>query len=182
MKRLIALVAVIALAAGMATAAPSFYGSNGLFRTISAQNAGPMNFGIGVHGIVYGYMNDSSATSWKTLYYNATIPIEGYFAINDMFELSVAPAYYMQHYKATILGHDYTSDLNGLTDTRAGLKFSYKLSDAFIGGVYAGYNIPTISDTLNPYAHVTDFKHNGALDARLLADYKFGDGCLNLNV
>ena len=47
MKRFIAIIAVIALAAGLAAAAPTIYGSNGLFRVINARNAGKMNFGIG---------------------------------------------------------------------------------------------------------------------------------------
>ncbi len=61
MKRIISVFAVLMMVAGMATAAPSIYGSNGLLRIVAADNCGPMSFGIGVHGIIL--MKDSTASS-----------------------------------------------------------------------------------------------------------------------
>ncbi len=58
MKRIISVFAVLMMVAGMATAAPSIYGSNGLLRIVAADNCGPMSFGIGVHGMIW--MKDST--------------------------------------------------------------------------------------------------------------------------
>ncbi|MBU1355498.1 MAG: hypothetical protein KJ620_02940, partial [Candidatus Edwardsbacteria bacterium] len=175
MKRIVSVFAVLMMVAGMATAAPSIYGSNGLLRTISADNNGPMTFGVGVHGIIW--MKDSTASDPSKV--NQYLIVPGLnFAINDMFELSVAPVYQMQ--KVTWGGVDV--DNNGLLDTRAALKFSYKASDAFCLGVYAGYDIPTISDTLNPMASDSVYKHTGAIYALLIPGFDFGAAKLDLNV
>ncbi len=178
MKRLIALVAVIAMVAGMAMAAPSVYGSNGLFRTISAKNAGPMNYGIGVYGYGWRWTADSSATSAEQTHMFINIVPNGYFSINDMIELSVAPVYQLNSHKyGTVSGN-----LNGLGDTRAGLKFSFKASESVTLGLYGGYDIPTLADTLKRFpSTVTAYKHNGAIDARLLAGFGFGAANLDVN-
>jgi len=175
MKRIVSVFAVLMMVAGMATAAPSIYGSNGLLRIVSADNNGPMTFGVGVHGIIW--MKDSTAAApYKVNQYTIVPGLN--FAINDMFELSVAPVYQMNKYTFGSADASY----NGLLDTRAALKFSYKVSDAFCLGVYAGYDIPTISDTLNPYAADTIYKHNGALHALLIPGFNFGAAKLDLNV
>lgn len=171
MKRIVSVFAVLMMVAGMATAAPSIYGSNGLLRVLSADNNGPMTFGVGVHGIIW--MKDSTASSpTKINDYNIVAGIN--FAINDMFEISVAPAYDM--YKVG------ENSYNGLLDTRAGLKFSYKASDAFCLGIYAGYDIPTISDTLNPYANDTVYKHTGIVRGMIIPGFDFGAAKLNVNL
>ncbi|MDO8970257.1 MAG: hypothetical protein Q7U74_06185, partial [Saprospiraceae bacterium] len=178
MKRIFAMFAVLALVAGMAMAAPSMYGSNGLFRTISAQNAGPMNYGIGVN--VYGWQfaaDSSAAAPYKLTVRDIKILPSGYFSINDMLELSVGTGFWMPSANAKGGTMDTTINPSGLLNSRVGLKFSYKLSDNFVGGLYAGYDIATLADTFKSAG--VDYK--GGIDARLLGDLKLGDGCLNLN-
>jgi len=182
MKRTLALLVSLALVAGLASAAPSLYGSNGLFRTISAKNAGPMNFGIGAY--VYGWKwdNDSTAaTPYKTGAMDLGIVPNGYFSINDMFEISLGTEYLMPSSYVEVRGKKTTVNPSGLGYTRLGLKFSYKMSDAFVGGIYAGYDIgATLADTFKERGSA--YKYNGGIDARLLADLKLGEaGCLNLN-
>ncbi|MRR09103.1 hypothetical protein EG831_03250 [bacterium] len=176
MKRLIALVAVIALAAGMASAAPTMYGSNGLFRTISAKNAGPMNFGIGAYGSVWRWTKDSSATMPADIaVMDINILPSGYFSINDMFELSLGTGFYMPSWK---VNDSTVYDASGLLDTRVGLKVSLKAAENITLGLYAGYDIPTLADTFLPAG---SYSHNGGVDARLLAGFGFGAANLDLN-
>lgn len=182
MKRLIAMVAVIALVAGMASAAPTMYGSNGLFRTISAKNAGPMNYGIGAY--VYGYKwdNDSTATSPKMGAMDMAIVPSGYFSINDMFELSFGMNYLMPSSYSEVGGTKTTYNPSGLGYTRVGLKGSFKAAESFVLGAYVGYDIGTLADTFRYHGPQENaVKYNGGIDARLLGDLKFGDGCLNIN-
>jgi len=178
MKRLIAMVAVIALVAGMAMAAPSIYGSNGLVRTISAKNAGPMNYGIGAYVYGWRWAKDSSATTPEITSMNINIAPQGYFSINDMIELSLGTTYQMNSLKVGSV----SSDLNGMMDTRAGLKFSFKAAENIALGIYGGYDIPTTSDTLLwGFGKDTTYKHNGAIDARALAGFGFGAANLDVN-
>jgi len=175
MKRIFAMFAVVALMAGMAMAQPSMYGSKGLIWTIDPGNAGPMNYAIGVNGTMI--MKDS-ANPYNTKYMNIGILPGGYFSINDMFEISVAANYNMQTWQPASGDVKY----NGLMDTRVGLKYSWKASDMFCLGVYAGYDIPTLADTLNPFAALTDYKHNGMIHALVIPGFNFGAASLNLNV
>ena len=176
MKRIFAMFAVLALMAGMAMAAPSMYGSNGLIRLISAQNSGPMSFGIGFHGVAW--MKDSTVThpySDK----NAEIYPEIYFAFNDMFELSVAPKY--NYYR----NDPWTASAggkNGLFDTRVGLKVSYKASDMMALGLYGGYDIPTQGMMDSLLEVDTPAVHNGIVHAKLLTDLNFGAAKVNVNL
>lgn len=176
MKRLIALVAVIALAAGMASAAPSVYGSNGLFRTISAKNAGPMNYGIGAYVYGWRFVNDSTATSAEWTHMDINIAPQGYFSINDMIELSLGTTYRMLSDKAGT----YENKPSGLLDSRVGVKFSFKAAENITLGIYGGYDIPTLSDTFK-YSSDSAYKHNGMIDARALAGFGFGAANLDVN-
>ncbi|MDI6739057.1 MAG: OmpA family protein [Candidatus Edwardsbacteria bacterium] len=184
MKRLIAIVAVITLAAGMASAAPTIYGSNGLFRTISAENAGPMNYGIGVYAMGWWWSTDSiSATNRGSTVISGTGIVNGYFSINDMIEISLAVNGLGSSYKA---GSAEAVTTDGLGDTRVGLKASFKAAENITLGAYAGYDIPTLADKFFPSVYGvpsndTILKRTGTIDSRALADMKFGDGCLNLN-
>jgi len=183
MKRIFAVFAVLALMAGMAMAQPSMYGSSGLFRTISAKNAGPKNFGIGVYAYGWKFDKDSTTTHpYKSGSMDMAIVPSGYFSLNDMFELSFGTNFLMPSSYVEIGGTKTTSNPSGLGDTRVGLKFSYKLSDNFVGGLYAGYDIATLADTFRYHGPQENaVKYNGGIDARLLADMKVGDGALNLN-
>ena len=180
MKRLTAIVAILALAAGMASATPTFWGSNGLIRTIRAQNAGPMNFGIGAY--VYGWKwdDDSSATGPKQGALDLAIRPSGYFSITDMFELSVGTNYLMPSRYVEYGGTKYTYDPSGLGNTRIGLKLSVPAGEKMWVAAYLGYDIATLADTFR----ATGYKYNGGIDARMLADRHFGtDGraCLSFN-
>lgn len=170
MKRIVSVFAVLMMVAGMATAAPSIYGSNGLLRIVSADNNGPMSFGVGVHGIIW--MKDSTATSAYTENRYDIVPSVN-FSINDMFELSAATVYRMDTKKQA--GND-TSD-NYMMDTRAALKFSYKASDMFCLGIYAGYDIPTTGEDYKPATNRT-----GTLHALLAPGFNFGAAKLDVNV
>jgi hypothetical protein len=170
MKRIVSVFAVLMMVAGMATAAPSLNGSNGLLRIVAADNNGPMTFGVGVHGIIW--MKDSTASSpYKVNMYTIVPSLN--FAFSDMFELSVAPVYNMVNVKYGVVD---TSD-NYLMDTRAALKFSYKASDMFCLGVYAGYDIPTTGEDYKP---ATD--RMGAIHALVIPEFNFGAAKLGLNL
>ncbi|MBI4726976.1 OmpA family protein [candidate division TA06 bacterium] len=131
MKRIFAVFATLALMAGMAMAQPSMYGSYGLVRTISPENAGAMNFGIGVHGFL-SMKEVETTTSWR----NIELYPKGYFAVSDMLEFSLSPAYRMFQ---TTISDSSVSD-NGSLDTRIGLKASFKLGESFDLGTYLGYD------------------------------------------
>jgi outer membrane protein OmpA-like peptidoglycan-associated protein len=182
MKRLIALVALMALAAGMASASPTIWGSSGMFRTISAQNAGPMNFGIGAYLYAWKWDDDSTATSLKNGAMDMAIRPSGYFSINDMFELSAGTNYLMPSSYVEIGGTKYTYNPSGLGNTRVGLKMSIPAGDKMWLAAYFGYDIATVADTFKiaPAGHV----YNGGIDARMLADRHFGQdgrGCITFN-
>ncbi|MDP2806643.1 MAG: hypothetical protein Q8O74_00720, partial [bacterium] len=149
MKRIFAVFAVLALMAGMATAMPSMYGSYGLVRTISPENAGAMNFGIGVRSFL-SMKEVDSLNSWMNI---DAIP-EGYFAFSDMFELSVAPGYRFNQTKYST--PDTSWWINGGLDTRIGLKASFKMSESFCLGTYAGYDYRSSKKFSNYYAWVND--------------------------
>ncbi|MDO9069680.1 MAG: hypothetical protein Q7W05_14655, partial [Deltaproteobacteria bacterium] len=182
MKRIFAIVAMLAMLAGMATAAPTIWGSSGMFRTISAQNAGPMNFGIGAYLYGWKWDADSTATNLKTGALDMAIRPSGYFSITDMFELSVGTNYLMPSSYVEVGGTKYTYNPSGLGNTRVGLKLSIPAGDKMWLGAYFGYDIATVSDTLKVYTpgHV----YKGGIDARLLADRHFGQdgrGCITFN-
>ena len=174
MKRIFAVFAVLALMAGMAMAAPSIYGSNGLIRIISAENAG--SYGIGFHGVAV--LKDSSAT-WLLKYKNVTVYPEAYYALNDKFELSLASVYnyYRPDPWSSAAGY-----ANGLLDTRFGVKYSHKMSDLFCLGVYAGYDIPTMG-MMDSLLEVKDpNKHMGTVHGMLIPGFNFGAAKLDVNV
>ncbi|MCU0606961.1 MAG: OmpA family protein [Candidatus Edwardsbacteria bacterium] len=180
MKRLIAMVAVIALMAGMASAAPTMYGSNGLFRTISAKNAGPMNYGIGTYVYGWRYVVDSTAANpGTTTVMNMAIVPQGYFSINDMFELSVGTSYLMPSATYKLGTTETKSNPSGLGDSRVGLKFSMKAAENITLGLYGGYDIRTMADTFK--ATGGGYEYTGGIDARLLAGFGFGAANLDLN-
>jgi hypothetical protein len=174
MKRIISVFAVLALMAGMAMAQPSMSGSKGLIWTMDPDNAGPMNYGVGVNGAIM--MSDSTVFTNKSM--SITVLPGIYFSISDMFELSVAPAYQMS--TITVGGTDYK--YNGLSDTRVGVKYSQKFSDLFCLGVYAGYDVPTLADTLKFGATSSAYKYTGVVHGMLIPGFNFGAAKLNLNV
>ncbi len=179
MKRLIALAAAIALAASMATAAPTIWGSSGLFRTINAQNAGPMNFGIGAYVYGWTWYGDSSATVPKQGATDLGIVPSGYFSITDMIELSAGTNYLMPSRYVEYGGTKYTYNPSGLGDTRFGLKVSIPARENVWLAVYGGYDMATRADTFLPG---NGYEHKGGIDVRLLGDWMFGSGgCLTLN-
>ena len=174
MKRIFAIFAVLALVSGMAMAQPSMNGSKGLIWTVDPGNAGPMNYAIGVNGVYM--MHDSTVYPGKYTYMG--IMPGGYFSINDKFELSLAANYQMLKYTVGTTDYNY----NGLLDTRFGVKYSWKASDMFCLGVYAGYDIPTTSDTLKYGATSSAYKYTGMVHALLIPGFDFGAAKLNLNV
>jgi outer membrane protein OmpA-like peptidoglycan-associated protein len=176
------MLAVLVLMAGMATASPTIWGSSGMFRTISAQNAGPMNFGIGAYLYGWKWDNDSTATSPKSGALDLAVRPSGYFSINDMLELSVGTNYLMPSSYVEIGGTKYTTNPSGLGNTRVGLKLSIPAGEKMWLAAYFGYDIATVSETLKIYTpgHI----YNGGIDARLLADRHFGAegrGCMTFN-
>jgi outer membrane protein OmpA-like peptidoglycan-associated protein len=182
MKKICAMLAVLVLMAGMATAAPTIWGSSGMFRTISAQNAGPMNFGIGAYLYGWKWDNDSTATSQKSGAMDMAVRPSGYFSINDMFELSLGTNYLMPSSYVEYGGTKYTYNPSGLGNTRVGLKVSIPAGDKMWLAAYFGYDIATVADTFKnaPSGRV----YNGGIDARLLADRHFGldgRGCITFN-
>lgn len=184
MKRTLGLLVSLALVAGLASAAPSWTGSNGLFRTISAKNAGPMNFGIGAY--VYGWKwdNDSTAaTPYKTGAMDLTIVPQGYFSINEMFELSLGTSYLMPSRYVEVGGTKTTYNPSGLGYSRVGLKFSMKAGETTTLGAYLGYDIgATLADTFKYHGSQENaVKYNGGVDGRLLAGFNFGQANLDLN-
>lgn len=174
MKRVFAVFVFLALMAGMAMAQPSMIGSKGLIWTVDPGNAGPMNYAIGVNGAYM--MHDSTVFPGKYTYMG--IMPGGYFSINDMFEISMAANYQMLKYTVGTTDASY----NGLLDTRLGVKYSWKASDMFCLGVYAGYDIPTTSDTLKYGATGSAYKYTGVVHALLIPGFDFGAAKLNLNV
>ena len=183
MKKICAMLAVLALMAGMAWAAPTIWGSSGLFRTISAQNAGPMNFGIGAYLYGWKWDNDSTATSLKSGALDMAIRPSGYFSINDMFELSVGTDYLMpSSYYYDSAGNKITDNRSGLGNTRVGLKVSLPVGQKMWVAAYFGYDIATVAETLKVFT--PGRVYNGGIDARLLADRHFGPegrGCMTFN-
>lgn len=184
MKRTLALLVSLALVAGLASAAPSLNGSNGLFRTISAKNAGPMNFGIGVYAYGWKWDNDSTAaTPYKTGTLDLTIVPNGYFSINDMIEISLGTTYLMPSSYYEVAGTKTTYNPSGLGYSRIGAKFSLKAGETTTLGAYLGYDIgATLADTFRYHGPQENaVKYNGGIDGRLLAGFNFGQANLDLN-
>ena len=182
MKRILAIATVLVLMAGMAWASPTIWGSSGMFRTISAQNAGPMNFGIGAYLYGWKWDDDSTATSLKSGATDLAIRPSGYFSINDMFELSAGTNYLMPSSYVEAGGTKYTYNPSGLGNTRVGLKLSLPVGEKMWMGAYFGYDIATVDDTFKtaPSGRV----YNGGIDARMLVDRHFGaegKGCMTFN-
>lgn len=174
MKRIVSVFAVLMMVAGSAIAMPSMYGSYGLVRTIAPDNAGAMNFGIGFRSFLSMKEVDST-NSWM----NIDVYPEGYFAFSDMFELSLAPVY---NYLRTDPWVGGAGNYNGLFDTRLGVKYSHKMSDAFCLGVYAGYDIPTMGMMDSLLETKDPAKHTGAIHGMLIPGFIFGAAKLDLNV
>ena len=177
---MIALAVAAAMVAGLAAAAPTIYGTSGLIRVMSARNTGPMTFGVGFHGLAW--MKDSTEFH-RYSDRNVELYPEGYFAINDMFELSVAPKYNYYRMDPWSTAGGYR---NGLFDTKLGLKVSYRASDAIWLAFYGGYDIPTqgLNDTLLKPKHYWDslYQHTGIVHARVLSDFCFGPAKLHVNL
>ncbi len=188
MKRTLALLVSLALVAGLASAAPSLYGSNGLIMTIKPDNCGPMSFGIGAHGLLSMKSEDysGSSSSWR----NIDIVPEGYFAINDMFEISVAPGYRMFHTAYTPTGGtEVTDDVNGVTDTRIGFKGSFLRGEGFNLGAYLGYTYRSgrvwnkyINYINDSWETADGYSATGDVTFLLIPGIKAGKGCAHLNI
>lgn len=188
MKKTLGLLVSLALLAGLASAAPSMYGSNGLIMTIKPTNCGPMSFGIGVHGLLAMDSETYGTTeySWR----NIDVVPEGYFAINDMLEISVAPGYRMFHTAITPSGGtEVTDDVSGVTDTRIGLKGSFLRGEGFNLGAYLGYTYRS-GKVWNPYinwvndAWETDslYSATGAITFLAIPGYKGEKFGAHLNI
>ena len=186
MKRMVSVFAALMLVAGMASAAPSLYGSTGQIMTISPTNCGPMSWGIGAHGM-FSMKEIDSTYSWMNI---DAIP-EGYFAFNDMLELSVAPGYRFFQNKATIAGTDTSWWRNGGLDTRIGLKATFLRGEGFNFGTYLGYDYrsarkwnyagayPWVTDA---YEKVEEYSPTGAISFLLIPGIKSGNGTAYLNI
>lgn len=139
-KRLFFTFAVLALAVATATAAPSMYGSRGLLRVLSADNDSRGAFSIGAHGTFW--MKDSSSTHpWKQT--NIGIFPHLSYAPLDRVELSAVGGYLLTKNEVG----STSVDVNGLLDTRVGLKLSYSPRPIFTAGLYGFGMIPTMDDT-----------------------------------
>ncbi len=133
MKRVFVMFAGLALLAGLAGATPSMYGSNGLIRTISPTNCGPMSWSIGARGFMS--MGDIDTNmSWMNI---DAIPTVN-FSFSDMLELSVAPTYTFNQWSMTT--PDTSGWNNGSQDTRFGLKATFIRGEGFNFGTYLGYD------------------------------------------
>jgi len=133
MKRVFVMFVGLALLAGMAGATPSMYGSNGLIRTISPTNCGPMSWSIGARGFMSMGDYDTNS-SWMNV---DAIPMVN-FSFSDMLELSVAPTYSFNQWKMTT--PDTSIWTNGSRDTRFGLKATFIRGEGFNLGTYLGYD------------------------------------------
>lgn len=138
MKKTMAFLVTLAIVAGLAGAAPSVYGSNGLLMTIKPGNCGPMSFGVGFHGL-FSMDSETYGTTGEYSWKNIDVIPEGYFAINDMIELSVAPGYRYYMWKYTDTGVDTSNSRAGGLDTRIGVKLSFLHGEGFNLGTYLGY-------------------------------------------
>jgi hypothetical protein len=182
MKRIVSVFAVLMLVAGMATAMPSMYGSYGLVRTISPENAGAMKFGIGFRSFLS--MGDvDTNVSWM----NINVLPEGYFAFTDMFELSVAPGYCFNQTKVTTPDTSWWT--NGGLDTRIGLKASFKVSESFDLGAYAAYDYRSGKKFSDYYAWVNEawekdsaYTPTGAIHFTLIPGIKADKFKAHLNI
>jgi len=178
MKRLICVLAILALLAPLAAAQPSLTGSYGLFRTIAARNAGPVNYGLGAYVYGWKYDDESAADSSRTGEFSLAISPSGYFSASDLLEFSLGTGFLMPSRYIEQGGVKTTVNPTGLGDTRLGIKLSKKLSGIFAGGIYLGYDLATKADTFL----YSGLIHNGGLEARLLGDFLMNEaGCLTLN-
>jgi|GEM_PF-1176133 len=188
MKRTLGLLVSLALVAGLASAAPSLYGSNGLIMTIKPDNCGPMSYGIGVHGLLS--MKSEDFTGYSTSWRDIEIVPEGYFAINDMLEISVAPGYRMFHSAYTPTGGtEVTDDQSGVLDTRIGFKGSFLRGEGFNLGAYLGYTYrsarlwnPLINYVNDAWETADGYSATGDITFLLIPGIKAGKGCAHLNI
>ena len=182
MKRIFSVFAVLALVAGMAMAAPSMYGSNGLIRTISPTNCGPMSWSVGARG--YMSMGDyDTTTSWMNI---DAIPTVN-FSFSDMLELSVAPTYTFNQWSMTT--PDTSAWNNGSRDTRFGLKATFIRGEGFNMGTYLGYDFRWDKKFSGYYgwdgsAYVKDSAYSpmGTIHFLVIPGFDMGASKLNLNV
>lgn len=182
MKRIFAVFAVLALMAGMAMAAPSMYGSNGLIRTISPTNCGPMSWSIGARGFMS--MGDYDTTmSWMNIDAVPTVN----FSFSDMLELSVAPTYTFNQWKMTT--PDTSAWNNGSQDTRFGLKATFIRGEGFNLGTYLGYDFRWSKKFSGYYgwdgsAYVKDSAYSpmGTIHFVAIPGFDMGASKLNINV
>jgi outer membrane protein OmpA-like peptidoglycan-associated protein len=197
MKRTLGLLVSLALVAGMASAAPSLYGSNGLIWTIKPDNCGPMSFGVGFHAL-YAMDSDEGGVSpntWESSWKGIDVYPHGYFAINDMLEISAAPAYSFNFYSASVTAGGTTTDtsysVNGGLDTRIGLKGSFIRGEGFNLGAYLGYTYRSARKfnyaggypwVNGAYEKADDYSPTGAINFLLIPGIKAGKGCAHLNI
>jgi len=185
MKRTVSLFAVLALMVGLAHAAPSIYGSNGLIRIISPTNCGPMSWSIGARGFMS--MGDIDTTqSWMAIDVIPTVN----FSFSDMMELSVAPTYSFNQWSMSS-PVDTSSWTNGSRDTRFGLKATFIRGEGFNLGTYLGYdfrwskkfNIPNYY-TWDGSSYVKDSAYSpmGTIHFVAIPGFDMGGAKLNLNV
>jgi outer membrane protein OmpA-like peptidoglycan-associated protein len=191
MKRIFAMFAVLALVAGMAMAAPSMYGSNGLIRTISPTNCGPMSWSVGARGFMSMGEIDS-VISWMNV---DAVPSVN-FSFSDMLELSVAPTYGFQQTKLALSKYtgaglaDSSFWYNGSRDTRFGLKATFIRGEGFNFGTYLGYDFRWSKKFNTAYyswdgsAYVKDSAYSpmGAIHFVAIPGFDMGAAKLNLNV
>lgn len=188
MKKTMAFLVSLVLVAGLASAAPSMYGSNGLIMTIKPDNCGPMSFGVGAHAFLS--MDSESGTGYESEWRNINIVPEGYFAINDMLEISVAPGYQMLHAAYTPTGGtEVSNDVNGVNDTRIGFKGSFLRGEGFNLGAYLGYTYrsgkvwnPLINDSAGTWKTADGYSATGDITFLLIPGIKAGKGCAHLNI
>lgn len=187
MKRIFSVFAVLALVAGMAMAAPSMYGSNGLIRTISPTNCGPMSWSVGARGFMSMGEYDS-LHPWMRIDAVPTVN----FSFSDMLELSVAPTYTFFQEKEPKVGSttaDSSTWTNGSQDTRFGLKATFIRGEGFNLGTYLGYDFRWSKKFSNGYiwdgsAYVKKASYSpmGTVHFVAIPGFDMGASKLNLNV
>ena len=157
MKRIFLGMVTAALALGLigsAFAAPSMYGSKGLFRVIDANNDGPMSFSIGLYGTYWAKSKDVTVGAVTTKYENTSIVLHPVlsFAPIKFIELSVGVPYVFDGtFKRTPpTGTAFEDNRTGLLDPDVGLKFSYKFSPMFTAGLQGLVMVPATGDTFIP--------------------------------
>jgi outer membrane protein OmpA-like peptidoglycan-associated protein len=120
---------------------------------------------------------------------------EGYFGINDMLELSVAPGFAYKRasgsytYGSTSGDTSYSED--GALDTRIGLKGSFIRGEGFNLGAYLGYTYRSAkkynkwrgySWVNDAYEKADDYSPTGEITFLVIPGIKAGKGCAHLNL